>query len=153
ILAETLPHERLGPADDPEITQVTHDSRRAKPGTLFAAFPGLVADGRAFIAAAVSNGADAALGLLPPPSPVTVPYLAVDDPRRAAGLLAARLSGEPAEKLLLVGVTGTSGKTTTTLLLDRLLAERHPVRGLFGTLVYRGAGEAVEASRTTPEAT
>lgn len=85
-----------------------------------------------------------------------MPYLEVENPRRAAGLLAARLAGEPASKMTLVGVTGTSGKTTTTVLLDRVLGARHAQRGLFGTLVYRGAGGdagALEASRTTPEAT
>jgi len=152
-LVATLDHHRLGPATDPEISAVTHDSRAAGKGTLFAAFPGMKADGRAFLAEAVSRGAEAALGLAPPPEPLGVPYLAVASPRRAAGLLAARLAGEPADKLVLVGITGTSGKTTTTLLLDRLLEGRHAIRGLFGTLVYRGAGAPVAAARTTPEAT
>ncbi|HQR47659.1 MAG TPA: UDP-N-acetylmuramoyl-L-alanyl-D-glutamate--2,6-diaminopimelate ligase, partial [Thermoanaerobaculia bacterium] len=83
-----------------------------------------------------------------------VPYVEVDDPRRAAGLLAARLAGDPSAKLVMAGVTGTSGKTTTALLLDRVLAVHHAKRGLFGTLVWRGAdGREVQAARTTPEAT
>lgn len=155
-LVAELPHARSGPAADPEIVSVTHDSRRAGKGALFAALPGLVADGRSFLADAVARGAEAALGLAPAPEPISVPYLAVASPRRAAALLAARLCGHPAESLVMVGVTGTSGKTTTTLLLDELLASRHPKRGLFGTLVYRGAGGEAgsrEAARTTPEAT
>jgi UDP-N-acetylmuramoyl-L-alanyl-D-glutamate--2,6-diaminopimelate ligase len=152
-LAREVPHARRGPALDPEIRAVTHDSRAAEEGTLFAAFPGLVSDGRAFLPDAIRRGASAALGLAPAPTPLAVPYLEVENPRRAAGLLAARLADAPAERLLMVGVTGTSGKTTTTLLLDALLAKRHPHRGLFGTLVYRAAGGPKEASRTTPEAT
>jgi len=152
-LAAGVPHARRGPAEDPDIRAITHDSRAARGGTLFAAFPGLVADGRAYVADAVRRGASAALGLAPAPWPLAVPYLEVADPRRAAGVLAARLAGAPAERLLMIGVTGTSGKTTTTLLLDALLSRRHPRHGLFGTLVYRGAGATREAPRTTPEAT
>ena len=154
VLAAELPHERTGGGGDPEILAITHDSRRAVPGSLFAALPGLVVDGRTYVADAVSRGAVAALGLPPSPSASGIPYLGVGNPRRAAGLLAAKLAGFPAGRLVMAGVTGTSGKTTTTLLLDRVLSVRHPKRGLFGTLVWRGAdGRESAASRTTPEAT
>ena len=155
-LVEGLPHRRVGPHGDPEVRGVTHDSRHAGAGVLFAAFPGKKHDGRAFVAQAVLAGSPAALGEAPAPDGVEVPYLEVESPRRAAGLLAARLAGDPSERLVLAGVTGTSGKTTTTLLLDAVLAGAHPRRGLFGTLVYRwgeGASATLDASRTTPEAT
>jgi UDP-N-acetylmuramoyl-L-alanyl-D-glutamate--2,6-diaminopimelate ligase len=155
-LTEHLPHSRRGPSLDPEIVRVTHDSRAAAPGTLFAALPGLAHDGRAFLADAVARGAAAALGAAPAPSPLTIPYLEVEEPRRAAGLLAARLAGNPSSHLVMVGITGTSGKTTTSLLVDRILTLVHPRTGLFGTLVYRAAGGdagALVAGRTTPEAT
>lgn len=154
-LAEAVPHRQVG-SGDPEVSAVTHDSRRAAPGALFAAFDGTRLDGRAFLGDAVGRGAVAALGLAPAPAALAVPYLEVESPRRAAGLLASRLHGEPSERLVMAGVTGTSGKTTTTLLLDAVLGTRHRKRGLFGTLVYRAAGgdaAALEASRTTPEAT
>lgn len=141
---------------DPEVLSVTHDSRKVTAGALFAAFDGFKRDGRAFLADAVAHGAVAALGLPPAPETLAVPYLEVGSPRRAAGLIAARLQGDPADRLVMAGVTGTSGKTTTTLLLDAVLGARHARRGLFGTLVYRAAGGdalALEASRTTPEAT
>lgn len=155
-LAMNVSHRRAGPPGDPEILAVTHDSRLAAPGTLFAALPGLKADGRHFIAEAVERGAVAALGLPPAPSAVSVPYLEVENPRCLAGLMAALLAGRPSEKLVMVGVTGTSGKTTTVYLLESLLAERHPKRGFFGTIVYRGAGgdaAAIASPHTTPEAT
>jgi UDP-N-acetylmuramoyl-L-alanyl-D-glutamate--2,6-diaminopimelate ligase len=154
VLAAELPHDRAGAPGDPEILAVAHDSRRVEPGSLFAGFPGLVADGRSFLPEAVSRGAVAALGLPPAPAPLAIPYLCVDNPRRAAGLLAARLAGHPCHDLVVAGVTGTSGKTTTTLLIDRILGLRHPKRGLFGTIFWRGAdGREVAAVRTTPEAT
>jgi len=155
-LAEGLDCRRVGPEGDPEIRSVTHDSRRAGAGVLFAAFPGKKLDGRAFVAEAVLAGAPAAVGPAPAPDGVEVPYLEVPSPRRAAGLLAARLAGDPSGKLVMAGVTGTSGKTTTTLLVDEVLAAVHAKRGLFGTLVYRwgdAPGATLDASRTTPEAT
>ncbi len=153
-LAADLPHRRAGSSGDPEVLAVTHDSRAAKIGTLFAALPGLKTDGRRFVADAVSRGAVAALGLAPAPDATAVPYLEVENPRRSAGLVASRLAGRPSERLVMAGVTGTSGKTTTTYLLDGLLARRHPKRGFFGTIVYRGGGAAaIPAPHTTPEAT
>lgn len=154
-LAAEVPHAAAGPGD-PDVTSITHDSRAAKPGSLFAAYPGLRSDGRRFVADAVARGAVAALGAAPAPENLSVPYLAVENPRRAAGLMAALLAGRPASRLVMAGVTGTSGKTTTAFLVDRVLAARHERRGLFGTIVYRGAGgdaAAVASPHTTPEAT
>ncbi|MEO6327091.1 MAG: UDP-N-acetylmuramoyl-L-alanyl-D-glutamate--2,6-diaminopimelate ligase [Thermoanaerobaculia bacterium] len=152
-LVAEVPHRLAGPKRDPEVRAVTHDSRRAAAGTLFAAFPGANADGRTFLNEAIGRGAVAALGPAPAPPSLAVPYVEVGDPRGTAGVVAAKLAGDPSSRLVMVGVTGTSGKTTTTLLVDRMLQLRHERRGLFGTLVYRGGGDAVEASRTTPEAT
>src|ERR1019366_10365559 len=141
-LAADLPHRRAGTPGDPEVLAVTHDSRAAVDGTLFAALPGLRIDGRRFVADAVSRGAVAALGLAPAPDATAVPYLEVENPRRSAGLVASLLAGRPSERLGMAGVTGTSGKTTTTYLLDGLFALRHQKRGFFGTIVYRGGGAA-----------
>ncbi len=155
-LAAEVPHAPGGAAGDPEVSAITHDSRAVKPGALFAAFPGLRSDGRRFVADAVARGAVAALGLAPAPESLGVPYLAVENPRRAAGIMAALLAGRPTARLVTVGVTGTSGKTTTAFLVDGLLGARHERRGLFGTIVYRGAGgdaAAVPSPHTTPEAT
>ncbi len=155
-LAAGLEHVTAGAPGDPDVARITHDSRAVTPGSLFAAFAGLRADGRRFVSDAVARGAVAALGLPPAPESLAVPYLAVENPRRAAGLMAALLAGRPSARLVTVGVTGTSGKTTTAFLVDRLLGARHARRGLFGTIVYRGAGgdaAAVPSPHTTPEAT
>ncbi len=155
-LAAEIPHHVAGISGDPDVLAVTHDSRAASPGTLFAALPGLKADGRRFVPDAIARGAVAALGLAPAPAALSVPYLEVENPRRSAALMAALLAGSPSESLVMAGVTGTSGKTTTAYLLDGLLAGRHPKRGCFGTIVYRGAGgdaAAIPSPHTTPEAT
>jgi UDP-N-acetylmuramoyl-L-alanyl-D-glutamate--2,6-diaminopimelate ligase len=152
-LLARVEHHRIGPGD-PEIAMVTHDSRRVREGALFAAFRGQHHDGRAFIGGAIAAGAAAILSEGPPPGGLPVPYVEVLHARAAAAIAAARLAGDPAESLVMVGVTGTSGKTTTTLLVDRMLGAALGTTGLFGTLVYRAAGGgAVEAARTTPEAT
>jgi UDP-N-acetylmuramoyl-L-alanyl-D-glutamate--2,6-diaminopimelate ligase len=153
-LVDELPHDRSGASGDPEILAITHDSRRASRGMLFAAFPGLVADGRKFIPDALARGAAAVLGLPPSLPSLPVPYLAAENPRRATGLLAAKLAGYPAGRLVMAGITGTSGKTTTTILIDRVLGVAHPKRGVVGTLFSRGAdGREIPSTRTTPEAT
>jgi UDP-N-acetylmuramoyl-L-alanyl-D-glutamate--2,6-diaminopimelate ligase len=142
-----------GPDRDPIVSSVVHDSRRVEPGALFAAIPGFVADGRTFVSDAIARGAAAVLG--PPPAPFRcpVPYVETSAPRRALALAAAALCGEPHRRLVLAATTGTSGKTTTSTLIDAVLSVDHPRRGLFGTIVYRGASAPIAAGRTTPEAT
>ncbi len=153
-LVAELPHDRSGAFGDPEIVAITHDSRRASRGSLFAAVPGLAVDGRRYIQDALARGAAAVLGLPPALPSLPAPYLAVPNPRRAAGLLAARLAGYPAGRLVMAGITGTSGKTTTTILLDRVLGITHAKRGIVGTVFWRRAdGREIPAVRTTPEAT
>ena len=88
-----------------------------------------------------------------PEGGVAVPWIAVAEPRRALGRVAARLHGDPAEKLVLAGVTGTNGKTSTTTLLEAILARRYGAAGFLGTIGYRTPRRSVEADRTTPEAT
>jgi UDP-N-acetylmuramoyl-L-alanyl-D-glutamate--2,6-diaminopimelate ligase len=76
----------------------------------------------------------------------------VEDPRRALALLSARRAGNPAEEMVLGAVTGTNGKTTTTMLLEALLAARHGKAGFLGTVAYRTGRRELPAPRTTPEA-
>src|SRR5207245_4515033 len=79
-------------------------------------------------------------------------HIEVDDPRAALALIAANFYGRPAEKLSLVGVTGTSGKTTTTKMLESIFdASGKPV-GLVGTIEYRAGDQRLVADRTTPDA-
>jgi len=132
-----------------EITAVTHDSRKAGPGTLFVAIKGLATDGNQFVEAARRKGASAVASELPPQGSGS--WLQVQDAREALALLSAAVLGDPARKLELIGVTGTNGKTTTTYLVDAALrAAGHKV-GLVGTVQYRIGDRLADATRTTPE--
>ncbi|MDP9360206.1 MAG: UDP-N-acetylmuramoyl-L-alanyl-D-glutamate--2,6-diaminopimelate ligase [Acidobacteriota bacterium] len=138
---------------DVEIASVTADSRLASTGAVFVAIPGFKTDGAKFIDAAVSKGAAAIVsetGVGPPPSAAT--FIEVDDARAALALIAANFYGRPAGRLTLAGVTGTSGKTTTTKMLESIFdAAGEPV-GLIGTIEYRAGDERLMADRTTPDA-
>ncbi len=142
-------------AAPPSIGRVVHDSRAVEPGDLFVAIRGEKADGYAHAGEAAGRGAAAVVSDRPAPEgwPANVAWVRVAEPRLALGRLAARRAGNPAEKLVLAAVTGTNGKTSTTLLLEALLARRYGRAGFLGTIGYRtGLGEE-PAPRTTPEAT
>ncbi|HET7746639.1 MAG TPA: UDP-N-acetylmuramoyl-L-alanyl-D-glutamate--2,6-diaminopimelate ligase [Vicinamibacteria bacterium] len=133
-----------------EVTAVTHDSRRAGPGTLFVAVRGTATDGNRFVPAAWKAGAAAVASENPPPS-ADRPWLQVPDARAALADLSAAVLGDPARAMTLVGVTGTNGKTTTTYLIDAALRASGASTGLVGTIQYRVGGRLAEAVRTTPE--
>ncbi|HTR89857.1 MAG TPA: UDP-N-acetylmuramoyl-L-alanyl-D-glutamate--2,6-diaminopimelate ligase [Solirubrobacteraceae bacterium] len=140
----------LGVAADLEIAALTHDSREARPGSLFFCVPGFQADGHDFAGRAVAAGAVALvcereLGL-------GVPELVVPSVRAAMGPLAARFYGDPSAQLRVVGVTGTNGKTTTAFLLRHLLEGTGERTGLLGTVKAVIGGREREVRRTTAEA-
>jgi UDP-N-acetylmuramoyl-L-alanyl-D-glutamate--2,6-diaminopimelate ligase len=144
-----------GADGDEKITGVTHDSRAVRRGDLYAALPGERTHGATFAEEAARAGARAVL--TDPAGAVTagdspLPLLVVDDPRAMLGALAAWIYGDPAQELLLLGVTGTNGKTTTTFLLDAALRGAGHVTGLVGTVETRIAEHRVPSVRTTPEA-
>jgi len=131
---------------DVGIASVTADSRMATPGSLFVAIPGLKTDGAKFIESAIRKGAAAVVG------ESSAASVQVDDTRAALSIIAANYYGRPADKLSIVGVTGTSGKTTTTKMIESIFdAAGEPV-GLVGTIEYRAGDERLMADRTTPDA-
>jgi UDP-N-acetylmuramoyl-L-alanyl-D-glutamate--2,6-diaminopimelate ligase len=138
---------------------VTHDSRAVRPGDLYAALPGSNAHGARFVAQAVAAGAVAVLtdpagrDLVAAGDAVGVPLVVVDDPRAVLGEVAATVHGHPAERLLVLGVTGTNGKTTTCYLLEAALRAAGRRTGLVGTVETRIDDERVPSVRTTPEST
>ena len=136
-----------------DITSVTPDSRLVGRGGLFVAIPGTARDGTAFIPQAMDRGAAALVTTnargIDNHMPTTV---VVDDARAALSLIAANFYGRPADKLSLVGVTGTSGKTTTTRMIESVFDALHQPVGLIGTIEYRAGDERLVADRTTPDA-
>ena len=147
--AEVTPGAR---AVAPEVSRVESDSRRVRPGDLFVAFAGAKTDGLEFVPEALSRGAVAVVSDRPAPRDTGVSWIQVESARRAMALLAAELHGHPAEKLVLAAVTGTNGKTSTTTLVEAILARRYGRAGLLATTVYRTPRRAIAAGRTTPEA-
>jgi UDP-N-acetylmuramoyl-L-alanyl-D-glutamate--2,6-diaminopimelate ligase len=131
---------------DAEITSVTADSRLVVPSALFVAIPGFKTDGAKFIDGAISKGAAAIVG------ESSAASVQVDDARAALSLIAANFYGRPAAKLSLAGVTGTSGKTTTTKMIESIFDAAHEPVGLIGTIEYRAGDERLMADRTTPDA-
>ncbi|MEE8602311.1 UDP-N-acetylmuramoyl-L-alanyl-D-glutamate--2,6-diaminopimelate ligase [Euzebya tangerina] len=133
------------------IRDLTHDSRDAGPGVMFAARPGAHVDGHDFAAAATAAGTPAVL--VERPLDLAVPQLVVPSVAAAMGPAADLIHGRPTDAITVLGITGTNGKTTTAYLLDAILRADGRTTGLVGTVETRIAGEGVPGVRTTPEAT
>jgi UDP-N-acetylmuramoyl-L-alanyl-D-glutamate--2,6-diaminopimelate ligase len=145
-----------GVIPDVLVTGVTLRAQDAVPGDLFAALPGSSAHGARYAADAVVRGAVAVLtdtaGLAALALPPGVPVLLHPAPRAVLGVVAAQVFGDPSDALTVVGVTGTSGKTTTTHLVEAGLRAAGRTAGLIGTVGIRIAGVDVPSALTTPEA-
>jgi len=134
-LFEKLPVRVLQPEKFPplEINGIVFDSRKVEPGFLFVALQGFSMDGHRYIADAVQRGAAAVAGMQPQ-AEIGVPYIQVDDSRKALAALAAAWHGYPARKLTVIGVTGTDGKTTTTNLINQVLVTAGIKNGMISTV-------------------
>ncbi len=137
-----------------EITGLSCDSRRVGPGTLFVGLPGAQVDGGSFWPQALAAGAAAALigqaaAAANPPQAGDAVMVVPDPVAQWAGALAAAFWGCPSQRMALIGVTGTNGKTTTTYLIEHLAAAAQRPAALFGTLVNRWPGSSVMAQHTT----
>ncbi len=151
-------HAEVEPLPQVHLTGVTLRGQDAQPGDLFAALPGARSHGARYAADAVARGAVAVLtdhdGLaeLSAAGGVGVPVLLHAHPRTVLGEAAAAVYGHPSRRLRVIGVTGTSGKTTTTYLIEAGLRAAERVAGLIGTVGVRIDGRPEAGSLTTPEA-
>jgi len=135
---------------DMEVDAVTYDSRRVTPGSLFVAVTGFVTDGNLYIPMALEKGAVAVVTAVEPTE--DIPYVLVPNDRLALALIGANFYDHPAEAMTLIGVTGTNGKTTSTLLLKHVLEQVQGAKvGLIGTMDNMIGQESIPAVRTTPE--
>ena len=137
---------------DIEITAVVFDSRKVVPGSLFVAVHGTVSDGHAFIEQAINDGAVAVIcEELPAHVTGEVDFLMVADSSQALGTLAANFYDNPSNKLKLVGVTGTNGKTTIATLLYKLFRDLGYKCGLLSTVENQVNGQVHASTHTTPD--
>ncbi len=135
---------------DMEITGMAFDSRKVKPGDLFMAVSGFATDGNRFIPGAMEKGASVVVTAKTPEQDVS--YAVVVDDRLAMAQIAANLYDHPAKKLCMIGVTGTNGKTSVTLLVKHILETVRGAKvGLIGTMENLIGDEVVPTERTTPE--
>ena len=133
-----------------EITDVHYDSRKVTAGSLFVAVAGFASDGNRFIPMALGKGAVAVVTAKKPEE--EVPYVLVESDRLALALLGCNFYGRPAQSMTMIGVTGTNGKTSTTLLLKQVLEKVLGAKvGLIGTMANMVGDEEIPTERTTPE--
>ncbi|OQW37045.1 MAG: UDP-N-acetylmuramoyl-L-alanyl-D-glutamate--2,6-diaminopimelate ligase [Nitrospira sp. SG-bin1] len=131
------------------VGAITDDSRAASPHSLFVAVKGERVDGHDFIPVAIRGGI-AALVSQEPVTGVRLPFVRVDDSRKALGLLASHFYGDPSSHLRMIGVTGTNGKTTTSYVCKALLEALGRSVGLIGTVAYQIGARTIPATHTTP---
>lgn len=151
LIAELPALEVTGPLTG-AVTAVTYSSDEVMPGTCFVAIAGRRTDGHAYIAEALARGATLVVGETPLPAsfPVDRTYVRVVNSRRELGTLAAALYRHPSRRMEIIGITGTDGKTTTTNLIDAVLAASGRRTGLMSTVDFKiGATRQPNNSRFT----
>ena len=134
---------------DIEIRNICGDSRKVQPGDLFICTPGLTMDAHKFAPQAVERGAVALL--VDHPLDIDVPQAVVENVRLAQSYVAAQFHGNPAQKMHMIGITGTKGKTTTSFLLKSILEEAGKKVGLIGTVCSMIGDEVLPSKLTTPD--
>lgn len=139
------------PTPDPEISGVSCDSRTAEGGILFVCIRGFSGDGHLYAAAAYAAGCRAFLAEAALDLPADAAVVVVENTRRALAKVGAAFYGFPAEKMKIIGITGTKGKTTTALMLKAILEQNHIVTGYIGTSGIDFCGHHFESRNTTPE--
>nr|WP_205860952.1 UDP-N-acetylmuramoyl-L-alanyl-D-glutamate--2,6-diaminopimelate ligase [Planosporangium flavigriseum] len=148
--------EPVEPSATAAVTGITHASDEVRPGDLYAALPGARRHGAEFIADAKAAGAVAVLtdaGGADRAAVAGLPALVVADPRAVLGVVASRIYGDPTNRLAVIGITGTAGKTSTAYLIESGLRVAGRTTGLIGTVETRLGDLTIDSARTTPEAT
>ena len=150
-LLERVCFEVLQGSEDREVTGIVNDSRKITEGCLFICIRGAVSDGHAYAAQAAAQGAAVIVAEEAVEVPHTVTVVKVKDTRMAMALISAAWYGYPAERLKVIGITGTKGKTTTTYMIRSILENAGYKVGLIGTIEAIIGDEVIPANNTTPE--
>lgn len=140
-LLKVLPLTKA-PRENPDINSITNDTRKIEPGALFICIKGHQTDGHQFANAAVAKGAVAVLA--EKKVAVEAPVILVPDTKRAMAVLADEFYGHPTQRLNLIGITGTNGKTTTSMMIENIFRDAGKKTGLIGTLHIKIGDEKLE---------
>lgn len=150
-LLERLEYEVSQGSDEISVTELINDSRRVMEGSVFVCISGAVSDGHAYAGEVAKKGAAALVVEKDVEVPENVTVIRVADTRYALALMSAAYFGYPAEKLKVIGITGTKGKTTTTYMVKSILEGVGHKVGLIGTIEALIGEKSVPANNTTPE--
>ena len=150
-LLERLRYEVSQGSDGINVTELINDSRKVTEGSVFVCISGAVSDGHAFARDVAEKGAAALVVEKDVDVPKNVTVIRVEDTRYALALMSAAYFGYPAEKLKVIGITGTKGKTTTTYMVKSILEGVGHKVGLIGTIEALIGGRSIPANNTTPE--
>ena len=150
-LLERLQYEVVQGSDETEVTTLVNDSRKVETGSVFVCISGAVSDGHKFAAEVAAKGAAAVVVEKDVEVPADVTVIKTADTRYALALMSAAYFGYPADKLKIIGITGTKGKTTTTYMIRSILEGVGHKVGLIGTIEAVIGEETIPAANTTPE--
>ena len=150
-LLERLEYEVVQGSDQTEVTTLVNDSRKVEKGSVFVCISGAVSDGHRFAPDVAEKGAAALVVEKEVDVPADVTVIRVPDTRYALALMSAAYFGYPAEKLKIIGITGTKGKTTTTYMIRSILEGVGHKVGLIGTIEAIIGDRKIPAANTTPE--
>lgn len=150
-LLERLDYEVLQGSDQIEVSTLINDSRKAEKGSVFVCISGAVSDGHAYAQEVAAKGAAALVVEHEAEVPAEVTVIRVSDTRYALALMSAAYFGYPADKMKIIGITGTKGKTTTTYMIKSILEGAGHKVGLIGTIEAIIGEKHIPAANTTPE--
>ncbi|KMK77349.1 UDP-N-acetylmuramoyl-L-alanyl-D-glutamate--2,6-diaminopimelate ligase [Alkalihalobacillus pseudalcaliphilus] len=148
-LMKVVPFIDVDLKEDPVVEHITMDSREVRENTFFICIEGYTVDGHDFALSAIENGAVAVLA--EKALSLDVPVIVVKDTKRTMAKLASHFYEYPTEKFPLIGITGTNGKTSTTLILEHIFKAAQKKTGVIGTMYAKVGEEIVKTKNTTPE--
>ncbi|WP_297634163.1 UDP-N-acetylmuramoyl-L-alanyl-D-glutamate--2,6-diaminopimelate ligase [uncultured Clostridium sp.] len=150
-LLEGLHYKLIQGSEEKDVNGVNYDSRKVEENDLFVCVKGFTSDGHKFASTAIEKGAKVIVceDIIEAKDGVTI--IKVEDSRKALAIIGSNFYGNPKEKLKIIGVTGTNGKTTTAFMIKKILEHNEKKVGLIGTIANYIGDEKIETERTTPE--